>query len=139
MQTTTRRPARAHKPDAAPFSTAAAKLIEQLQAETRAQLLADLSTKDAIIVLHGFDPETRRVQASGNHITVHDAKGNCVELYRNHTEPESWRDSPHMAGYWHPSHWYGQQTMVDASGAAWRRELTPMVCDDFGNLVEVAA
>lgn len=139
MQTTNRRPARAHKPAAAPFSTAAAKLIEQLQAETRAQLLADLSAKDAIIVLHGFDPETRRVQASGDHITVHDAKGNCVDLYRHRIEPEIWRNSPYMAGHWSPARWYGQQTMVDASGAAWRRELTPMVCDDFGNLVEVPA
>ena len=139
MSTTTRRAPRAHKASALPFSATAANLIEQIQADARAQLLADLSAKDAIIVLHGFDAETRRVRATGDFISVHDDKGNYTRLRRNHTEPESWRGHDHMAGVWHPARWHGQQTLVDASGTAWERELPTMVCNDFGDLVEVTA
>lgn len=138
MSTTTRRAPRAHKASNLPFSATAAKLIEQIQAEARTKLLEDLSAKDAIIVLHGFDAETRRVRATGDFISVRDDKGNYVRMHRNHTEPESWRGHAHMAGLWHPARWHGQQTLVDASGAEWERELPTMVCNDFRDLVEVS-
>ena len=138
MTTTTRRQARPHKPAAAPFSPAASKLNELIQSEARAKVLEDLSAKDTIIVLHGFDAETKRVQADGCVITIFDSKGNHLRLQRHHVEPEAWRGHSCMAGHWHPARWYGQQTLVDASGNAWERELNVHVCDDFGNLVEVA-
>lgn len=139
MQTTTHRPPRARKQPAAPFSATAAKLIEQIQAEARATLLAELSAKDAITVLHGFDADTKRIYGGNARIDIGDAKGNSVFLYRSHTEPESWRGHASMAGHWHPARWYGSQTLVDINGTQWIREFRPMVCNDFGDLVEVAA
>ncbi len=139
MQTSqTRRPSRAQKPAAAPFSSAAARLIEQIQAEARDQLLTDLSAKDAIVVLHGFDAETRYVRARSDCFRISDSKGNETHLYRHYQEPDVWRNKEHMAGYWHPARWYGNQTMVDGSGAEWSRSLGVHVCDDFGYLVKVA-
>ena len=139
MQTTTTRPPRASKQPAVPFSTAAAKLIEQIQAEARAALLAELSAKDAITVLHGFDAETKRIKFVNDSIEVSDFKGNEIDLYRRRQEPENWRVSSHMQGYWHPAKWYGNKTLVDGNGTQWRTELQPMVQDDFGNLVQVPA
>ena len=78
MQTVTNRQSRARKQTTAPFSTAAARLIEQIQAEARAQLLAELSAKDTITVLHGFDAETKTVYAGNTRIEIRDAKGNAV-------------------------------------------------------------
>lgn len=138
MQTTTNRPSRARK-QPAPFSTAAHRLIEQIQADARAALLAELSAKDTITMLHGFDAETKTVYAGNTRIDIRDAKGNQVSIRRHHTEPDVWRETPHMAGYWHPARWYGDQTLVDNNGVRWERGLSPMVCNDFGNLVEVAA
>ena len=139
MQTTTQRPSRARKPAAAPFSPATARLIQQVQAEAREQLLADLSAGDTITVLHGFDPSTKRVRVDGTRLNISDDKGNYANFYRHHVEPESWRGHTHMVGYWHPSYWYGRHSMMDASGSAWGREFDPLVCDDFGNLVAVPA
>lgn len=137
---TTHRPARSCKATVAAvsFSPAAAKLIGQIQAEARAQLLADLSAKDALTVLHGFDAETTRVRVYAEDMSISDGKGNRINLYRRLHEPESWRNSPHMAGYWHPARWYGDQTLVDANGTEWKRDLGTMVCNDFGDLVQVA-
>lgn len=136
MSSATRRSAREPKPAAA-FSPAAAKLIAQLQADARAQLLADLSSKDAITVLHGFDPETRRVFARADDIEIEDGKGNRQYLFRRREEPESWRNSPHMKGVWHPAHWDGRTEFVDANGRTWTSGMATMVCNDFGDLVEV--
>ncbi|MEN9375988.1 MAG: hypothetical protein RL710_1145 [Pseudomonadota bacterium] len=139
MQTTTTRPPRARKQTAAPISTAAARMIEQIQAEARAQLLVELSAKDVITVLHGFDAETKRIRSNGQRIGISDAKGNELTLYKHNTEPEQWRGHAHMAGYWHPARWYGHQQLTDANGVKWRREFEPLVCNDFGDLVEVPA
>ena len=139
MQQTTTRPSRARKQPAAPFSTAAAKLIEQIQAEARAALLAELSAKDAITVLHGFDADTKRISFRDDHLSIRDDLGNRVSLYRRREEPEGWRNSHEMQGYWHPAKWYGGKTLVDGNGTHWRTELQPMVQDDFGNLVVVPA
>ncbi len=138
-QTTVTRPSRARKPATAPFSATAARLIEQIQAEAREQLLTDLSAKDAIIVLHGFDAKTKSVRMDGDHINVRDGSGNSVHLHRNYKEPESWRAHDYMQGHWHPSRWYGDQTLVDANGTKWQHSFDPLVCDDFGNLVQVPA
>ena len=138
MSTTTTRPPRASKQPAAPFSTAAAKLIEQIQAEARAALLAELSAKDSITVLHGFDADTKRISFRDDHLSISDAKGNRVSLYRRREEPESWRNTYELQGYWHPAKWYGRKTLVDGNGTQWTTEFTPMVQDDFGNLVQVA-
>lgn len=127
------------KPAAAPFSQAASKLIKQIQSEACAKLLKDLSAKDTIIVLHSFDAQTKRVRANGTLISIRDSRGNELEMYRHHQEPDGWRGKDYMAGYWHPARWYGHQTLLDARGNAWRHELKVHVCDDFGNLVEVAA
>lgn len=139
MQTTATRPSRARKQAAAPFSPTAAKLIQQIQAEARDSLLAELSAKDAITVLHGFDAKTKRVCTRNDHLTVRDDKGNRCDIYRHRTEPESWRDKAYMAGHWNPAWWYGSTTLVDTNGHEWSREFEPHVCDDFGNLVQVAA
>lgn len=139
MQQQTAVKRRSSKPAAAPFSPAAAKLIAQVQAEAREQLLNELSAKDAIVVLHGFDDATKRVRADGSNITIIDHRGNELTMHRNHQEPESWRGQEYMEGLWHPAWWYGSQKLMDASGNAWVRALNNHVCDDFGNLVEVSA
>lgn len=139
MQTTATRPSRARQQAAAPFSPTAAKLIQQIQAEARDSLLAELSAKDAIVVLHGFDAKTKRVCARNDALNVSDDKGNTCEMYRYRMEPESWRDNPYLAGYWNPAWWYGSTTLVGTDGHSWSRKLGPHVCDDFGNLVQVAA
>lgn len=134
MQTaTTQRAVKARKKAAAPFSAAAAKLIEQVQAEAREQLLCELSAKDAVIILQGFDTASRTVRCDGASLRMRDDKGNSLRLYRYHTPPSSWKDSD-----WHPAHWSGYQGLVDASGRTWERYIYAHVCDDFGNLVEVA-
>lgn len=138
MQTSRQRSTRTQQPTASPLSPAAAKLIQQIQAEARTKLLEELSAKDAITVLHGFDSETRYVIADADRISIRDRLGNSSRVYRRREEPESWRDSPHMAGIWHPAHWNGSQTLVDASGRRWESDFPTMVCDDFGILVEVA-
>lgn len=139
MTATTQRPPRARKPATAPFSPAAAKLIQQIQAEAREQLLVELSAKDSIIVLHGFEPETKRVRVTGDEISLSDDKGNNIDMYREREEPEAWRTCAWMQGRWHPSYWYGNQTRVDANGVHWTSYFATHVCDDFGNLVQVAA
>lgn len=139
MPTTAQRPAKARKPAATPFSPTAARLIEQIQIEARAQLLTELSAKDTIVVLHGFDAATKCVDARAHRINIHEAKGNSVRLARHYDEPDSWRGKDHMAGYWHPARWYGYQTLVDGSGREWDNDMGVFVCNDFGQLVEVAA
>lgn len=119
-------------------SPAAARLIEQIQAEARATLLEELSAKDGVTVLQPLEPETKRIDVEGDDIRIRDGRGGYVRLYRRRFEPESWRDSPAMAGLWHPSHWDGSQILVDGAGIQWERGFGFMVCDDFGNLVEVA-
>lgn len=136
---TTRRPPRSKKQTAAPFSASAAKLIEQIQAEARDALLRDLSAKDAVIVLHGFDAKTKRVSVYSQGIEIYDDCGNSISLRRYFTEPEAWVGHSHMAGYWSPARWYGDQTLLDLNGRKWQCDIGVMVCDDFGNLVQVAA
>lgn len=138
MHTSTQRATRTRKPTAVPFSATAAKLIEQIQAEARDKLLTDLSAQDAIVVLHGFDAESKRIRFTNGNLAIDDAKGNTLDLYRHYTEPEAWRGRAHMAGFWHPAYWYGNQTLTDAKGIQWRCDFEPFVCDDFGNLVQVA-
>lgn len=135
----TKRSTRQAHSQATPFSPTAARLIEQIQAEARAALLAELSAKDGIVVLHPVDAETKHVRFDlEGDITIRDQRGTAINLRRRREEPESWRDSPHMAGKWHPSHWCGHQTLVDASGRDWLYGFETMVMDDFGNLVEVS-
>lgn len=139
MQTaTTQRAVKARKKAAAPFSAAAAKLIEQVQAEAREQLLTELSAKDAVIVLHGLDPATKTVRCYGATISLGDAKGNTIRLSRRYQIPDSWLDQPHMEGVFHPAHWSVTKVFVDSSGHEWSSFIDCLVCDDFGNLVEVA-
>lgn len=142
MQTITQRGKRTSKPSQpaeAPFSRTAARLIQQVQAEAQAALLEQLSAGHGVTVLQPLDAETTRVSISGDAIEIHDAQGGTVEIYRRRFEPESWRGLSYMAGKWHPARWSGQQTLVDGKGRRWSRDLGDMVCDDFGNLVEVAA
>ncbi len=140
MQTSTYRPPRVKKQPPAPFSASAAKLIEQIQTEAREALLIELSAKDAITVLHGFDAVTKKIErGSEGSIRVSDDSGNYVRIYRHYAEPEAWKEAAHMAGYWHPSRWYGHQTLIDSNGRKWQHDLGVMVCDDFGNLVRVEA
>lgn len=139
MQTaTTQRAVKARTKAPAPFSATAAKLIQQVQAEAREQLLAELSTKDAIIVLHGFDSASKQIRGNGTYYKVEDAKGNSIRMSRRHTMPESWLDSPEMHKYFHPARWDGSEKLVDAMGREWERDIGVHVCDDFGNLVQVA-
>lgn len=138
MSTTTHRQPRARKPATAPFSPTAAKLIATIQAEAREQLLIDLSAKDAVVVLQGYDTATKHASCNGETLRVQDDWGNTLTMYRRHTYPESWIDAPHMRKRWHPARWNGTETFVDAQGRKWERDTGYMVCDDFGNLVEVS-
>jgi hypothetical protein len=139
MQTaTTQRAVRARTKAAAPFSATAAKLIQQVQAEAREQLLAELSAKDAVTVLHGLDADTKTVRYFGGTIVLADAKRNEIRLSRRYQIPAIWLDQPHMEGVFHPAHWTATKTFVDATGQEWRSFIDCLVCDDFGNLVQVA-
>lgn len=139
MQTaTTQRAVKARTKAAAPFSATAAKLIQQVQAEAREQLLAELSAKDTVVVLQGYDAATKHVRCNGYMLRIDDGKGNTLTMYRRHTYPESWSDAPHMREYWHPARWNGTETFVDVQGRKWDRDTGYMVCDDFGQLVQVA-
>lgn len=137
-QRTVKARTKAHKA-AAPFSASAAKLIEQLQAEAREQLLVELSAKDAITVLHGFDRATKTVSCYGGSISIGDAKGNTFRFSRRYQIPESWLDQPHMFGAFHPAHWSLTRVFIDGNGQEWMSYTDHLVCDDFGNLVQVAA
>jgi hypothetical protein len=138
MPTTTRRPARAQKTGTtAKFNAWIDKLVQELQAEERAKLLADMSAKNTAIVLHGIDQGTKCVENSGLFLMVSDAKGNSAYSYRNLEEPESWRGQAHMYGRWNPAYWYGFWEFVDANGAQWNCSIGKMVFDDFGSLVRV--
>lgn len=121
------------------LSKKAARLIEQIQADARSQVLVDLSANDSITVLHGFDADTKRVRVDGVRIEITDSKGNETIFYRHHIEPDVWRGKDYMAGHWQPYRWYGHRTLTEVNGTEWRTELAPMVCSDFGDLVEVAA
>ncbi|MDH4449904.1 MAG: hypothetical protein QE265_04840 [Rhodoferax sp.] len=134
---TTPRAVRARTKAPAPFSATAAKLINQILAEAREQLLTELSANDSIIVLHGFDATTKRVSSNGEFLYAHDDKGNQLAMYRRHTYPELWNDMPHMRLHWHPARWNGTETFVDTQGRKWARDTGFMVCDDFGQLVQV--
>lgn len=135
---TTHRAIRGRPKTPAPFSTTAANLIKQIQAEARDQLLAELSAKDAVVVLQGFDAASKYVRCTGEALYIHDDKDNSLVMYRRHTFPDSWADSQRMRELWHPARWNGTECFVDTQGRKWERETGYMVCDDFGNLVEVA-
>jgi hypothetical protein len=138
VQTTTPRLTKGRKQAAIPFSPTAAKLIGQIQAEARQKLLDDLSAKDAIIVLHGFDASSKYVYASGNVLQVRDDNGNCISMRRRHVIPESWVGDATMEKHWAPFRWSGEEVQMDAAGRKWVRDIGIHVCDDFGNLVQVA-
>jgi hypothetical protein len=139
MQTaTTQRAIKARTKAPAPFSTTAAKLIATIQADAREQLLIDLSDKDKVVVMQGYDAATKFVRCNGETLYAQDDKGNRLTMYRRHTYPESWNDAPHMRLHWHPARWNGTETFVDVQGRKWDRDTGYMVCDDFGQLVQVA-
>lgn len=135
MQSTPiQRARRAHsqaQPSATPFSRTAAKLIEQIRAEARASLLEELSAKDAIVVLHPVDAATRRISHTGQRIEVSDERGAEYYSFRRHI-PEDNSNT-------HPAHWLACIRLVDGQGRKWYSHPGPLVCDDFGNLVEVPA
>ena len=143
QSTSAQRARRAHsqaQPSAAPFSRTAAKLIEQIQADARATLLEELSAKDAIVVLHPVDHESKLVRFHlDGHLTIRDQRGTVIYLSQRREEPECWRNSSCMAGKWHPSHWHGHQILIDAAGREWMNSFEDFVIDDFGTLVEVPA
>lgn len=138
MHTSIQRSTRTRKPAAATLSATAAKLIEQIQAEARTKLLEELSAKDGIVVLHSFDPDTKHVRVSGDSLRVTDEKGSRVTMHRRHVIPDSWRDSDTMLALWHPARWTGEEVHIDATGREWVRDIRAHICDDFGNLVQVA-
>lgn len=122
---TTQRPSALH-------SQAAAQLIKQIQAEARAILLEELSAKDGITVLQPLDTATRRVCHKGNRIVITDRCGADFSAHRDHN-----RSGSTYTG-WHPAYWLASCTLLDGVGKRWTSFTGPLVCDDFGNLVEVA-
>lgn len=137
MQTSTPQRARrgVPKPHSAPvaLSSAATKLIQQIEAEARSKLLEDLSAKDGITVLHPLDAATRRVEHNGRRYSVNDSRGAEYSAFREHVRDDTSRTN------WHPAHWLVSATLVDGAGEGWFRLLGIHVTDDFGNLVEVPA
>lgn len=127
----TKRSTRQALGQASPFSPVAARLIEQIQAEARAALLEELSAKDAIVVLHPIDAATRRVSHTGQRIEVSDERGAEYYSFRRHI-PEDNSNT-------HPAHWLACIRLVDGQGRKWYSHPGPLVCDDFGTLVEVSA
>jgi hypothetical protein len=116
---------------ATPFSNTAARLIAQIQAEARAALLKELSAKDGVIVLHPLDVATRRVRHTGRTCEVTDGRGTEYYAFRQHL--------PDANSQRHPSHWIASVRLVDGAGRDWNHHIGTLVCDDFGNLVEVSA
>lgn len=133
----TKRSTRQAHSQASPFSPVAARLIAQIQAEARAALLAELSAKDSIVVLHPPGQNKRvRFDVDGD-LSVTDDRGS-VNCWRRRTEPDGWRNSESMQGHWHPAYWFGNMTIKDANGRLWTHHLNRMVIDDFGTLAEVS-
>lgn len=135
MNATTRRPVRASKPPTAAgaFSPAAAKLIEQIQAEARAQVLADLSAKDDVVLLLEHDKlEVEFDDRLGAYYLHTKRKGFAITLYRG--RPDATAQYPQSDGVW-----WGTEDRSDAHGVVWTRRIDGLVCNDFGDLVQVAA
>lgn len=133
MPTTTQRPSRARKPAAAPVhSPAAARLIELIQAEAREKLLAELSAKDDVVIL--LDHTSPQIEFDDRHgaYYLHAlGKHYAIALYRG--RPDAASEHPQADGVW-----WGTEARIDVNGREWSRRIGGLVCDDFGNLVEVA-
>lgn len=118
----------------AQVSPTVAKLLAQIHAEAEAQILAALSAKDGFVVLQAMasDGDKPMFRTFGAGYIVESDNGAIVRVYRNHT-------NAHNSPYWHPAHFWGSETLIDAQGREWTRRFCDHVIDDFGNLVEVPA
>ena len=122
------------KTPSAQVSKTVQRLLAQIHAEAEAATLQALSAKDGIVVLFDVDPETRRVEARGDHLEVRDARGTDFHARRYRTLPDEWKNCPEIH---HPSWWHAYECRVDGQGVSWYRETQVMVTDDFGNLVDI--
>lgn len=133
MSTTTRRAPRAHKASALPFSATAAKLIEQIQAEARAKLLEDLSAKDDVVLLLEHANKAVEFDDYRSAYYIHTPSNSyAISLYRG--RPDASDKHPHQDGVW-----WGSESRLDSHGVEWSRRMGRYICNDFGDLVEVAA
>ena len=134
MSTTTCHPARAPKSNESTllFSTAAAALLKQLQADTRSLLLADLSIKDNVVIL--LEHTNTKIEFDDLHGSyyLHANSSYAICLYRG--RPDATSKYPNR-----DSVWWGHESRTDALGITWDRHIRGLVCNDFGDLVQVAA
>lgn len=129
----TRSPRRVSKPAAIPFSAAAAKLIEQLQDEARAQVLSDLSTQENVVLLLEHTNVKVEFDDLNSAYYLHaKSESYAITLYRG--RPDATAKYPQTDGVW-----WGNESRADIHGVIWQRKCRGLVCNDFGDLVQVAA
>ncbi|WP_127804111.1 hypothetical protein [Hydrogenophaga sp. NH-16] len=121
-----------------PVSKTVQRLLAQIHAEAEAATLAALSAKDGIVALQGIDRQTARVYCHPTHQSVvmfADGGGYKTRMSRQHTMPESWRDSDYMKDAWRPGQWSVVLYQRDGQGREWECALGAHITDDFGTLV----
>lgn len=126
----TRKPSRL---TAAPVSPEVAKLMHKLQG----QIIKEASARDPA-------PGEVVLQAVGKTsvdffnvdgtvvIEIQDERGAKVALYREYQPSKGERSSIK------PGRWWGSEYRIDTAGKKWSHTLGQFVCNDYGDLVEVA-
>ncbi len=127
----TRKPSRL---TAALVSPEVAKLLHKLQG----QIIKEASAREPApgeVVLNAPGKisvsffslgNTEVMEISGEH-------GLRTNLYRDYQAPADTRLA------FQPGTWWGSENRIDAAGNNWSRALGRLVCNDFGDLVKVAA
>lgn len=120
----------------APVSKTVQRLLAQIHAEAEAATLAALSAKDGIVTLRSIDRDTAYIHHhyDGDY-DWKDGQGYCLELRRQRTMPESWRDAPWMKDKWRPGQWDVFEHRFDGQGRRWVQSMGAHITDDFGTLV----
>lgn len=122
----------------APVSKTVQRLLAQIHAEAEAATLAALSAKDGIVTLQSIDRDTAFIYYySDGDYDWRDQQGYTLQLRRQRTMPESWRDCPWMDGKWRQGQWDVFEHRKDGQGREWMRFAGPHITDDFGALVPV--
>ena len=141
MQTPSVTPARADactrapsRLTAAPVSPEVAKLLHKLQG----QIIEEASTyapAPGEVVLAALGKVNVDFFSVGSTVAMEitGERGARAVLYRYY-QPRA----DDRSGF-KPGTWWGNEFRCDATGEAWSHTLRPLVCNDFGDLVKVAA
>jgi hypothetical protein len=115
-------------------SAEVAKLLHKLQG----QIIKEASTHAPVpgeVVLLALGASNIEFSQVGNSV--------CMEVNgRGGARTRIWRDYQPSKTYpegFKPGTWFGSEVRKDANGQSWERTVGRLVCNDFGDLVEVEA